>query len=44
LVRVSTPLLAVEIAGAANIAATLEAISQLFIGFFLYISPGTLLI
>jgi hypothetical protein len=36
--------LAVEIAGAAKIAATLEASSQLFKGFFIYISPGTLLI
>jgi len=33
-----------KIAGAANIAATLEAISQLFIGFFIYISPGISLI
>jgi hypothetical protein len=44
LVRASTPLLAVEIAGAANNTATLEAISQLFKGFFIFISPGILLI
>jgi hypothetical protein len=43
-VRASTPLLALEIAGAANNAATLEASSQFFIGFFIYFSPGTLLI
>ncbi|MFI3199535.1 MAG: hypothetical protein QX196_14565, partial [Methylococcaceae bacterium] len=43
-VKASTPLLAVEIAGAANKAATLEAISQLCKGFFIYFSPGILLI